>query len=308
MNNICTIVITYNVGLVYRQNFLSLVNQVEHIIIIDNNSDLITKNLLTELKNSYPQKLTVIFNSSNLGIAEAQNIGIKKANELKDFAWLLFLDHDSCPEQQMINKMLRFYDSYQNKDKVAILGAVHLDLNDPEDLPTYLISYPNRSPIKWRKIKKDDQDKYLSVWFNISSGSLIRPHVFKEIGLFREDFFIDYVDIEFCFRLKSKSVNSQILIVRDASFYHQLGNKEIIKFTELFKIKIYNYTTFRKFYYYCNRIKFSRIYFNYYPRFIIQHFIGMILSIVRVILFERQRLASTKAIIRGLIAGIHSRL
>ena len=66
-----------------------------------------------------------------------------------------------------------------------------------------------------------------SLLFGMASGSFIPNKRFKEIGLMREDFWIDYIDYEFSFRVRKQGY--KILGVGGARLNHRLGITQQIK-------------------------------------------------------------------------------
>ena len=58
----------------------------------------------------------------------------------------------------------------------------------------------------------------------ITSGALYNLKAYPKIDPFRDDFFIDYVDIEYCLRAKQNGYN--IVVNCNARLYHRLGNQQ----------------------------------------------------------------------------------
>jgi rhamnosyltransferase len=170
-NKVCAVVVTYNIGKKYIENFNSLYDQVGKVIIVDNGSGEETVEVLQDLQKKY-KNVEVIFNNENLGIGAAQNIGIKKAMR-ENFKWVLLLDHDSKLSSNMVGKLLTAYDVLfkQGINKVGIVAANPYDINSNEWI--YI-------KMKYLKLEKD-LIKFDNV---ISSGSLINLEVFKDVGLF----------------------------------------------------------------------------------------------------------------------------
>ena len=84
----------------------------------------------------------------------------------------------------------------------------------------------------------------MDIFVIISSGSLIHIDVFKKIGLFRDDFFIDYIDFEFSVRARLNDF--QISLVKDAILYHKQGNHSSHNLLFM-KIDCHNYNHLRRF-------------------------------------------------------------
>jgi rhamnosyltransferase len=72
-----------------------------------------------------------------------------------------------------------------------------------------------------------NQNNLARVDFLISSGSLVLVENFSAVGLFREDFFIDAIDLEWCFRARARGLS----IWRDAQITmpHTLGRGTLLK-------------------------------------------------------------------------------
>jgi rhamnosyltransferase len=150
-----------------------------HLIVIDNSS---TINITKPQKNLY-----YISNGKNRGIAYAQNIGIRKAKELK-CDYVIFFDQDSEFSDDFIKKMLYEYKQIKRcNDFIATLGPVIIDKNTK-------IEYKN---------KIGTNQSYSKVDTIISSGSMIEVSNFDAIGGMEEKLFIDLVDHEWCWRAKS---------------------------------------------------------------------------------------------------------
>ena len=86
------VVVTYNPEIeLFEKNIKALHAQFEHILIVDNNSRNITDIERLLLIFKYSVQLTKL--NHNMGIAYAQNLGLKQATE-KNLDWLLTMDQD----------------------------------------------------------------------------------------------------------------------------------------------------------------------------------------------------------------------
>lgn len=213
MECVSCVIVTYNTDENIFKVIENLHNQVFKIIIVDNGSNDHTRELLRRVSEKYD--VDVIYNGSNLGIATALNIGIKKAIKY-DSKWILTLDHDSIVDKSMISNMFNYYDNLKEdeKEKVSILAPEILDVSI------------NKSFYKVNNGK--DYEEKDSV---IQSGSLIKAELFKKIGYFDEDLFIYFVDIEFC--VNAITNGYKIIMVKGAKLFHEEGKKERRKFCGL---------------------------------------------------------------------------
>ena len=79
---ICAVITSFNIGNEFRENFLSYVNDLDYLVIVDNSSNEDTKEMLRDLAKDYQHKVNLVINDQNLGLARAQNIGVRIALEL----------------------------------------------------------------------------------------------------------------------------------------------------------------------------------------------------------------------------------
>jgi rhamnosyltransferase len=293
---ICGIVVTFNAGLKFKDNLLSYVDQLDYIVIVDNDSDDLTKELLKNLELEHKNKIQVILNNENLGLARAQNIGIKIALK-KDFDFVMLLDDDSIMDDNMVEILLN---SYRELNKtIQNIGIIapnicRLDINSKQ--MHYLTSSDNISFAR----KTFGKEKYLDVLTVIASGSMIKSELLKKIGLMREDFFIYYVDCEFC--LRAIDNNYRIFAVRDANLFHKIGNPKLINLWFV-NIETVNYDPSRRFIIYRNKIWTWKLYWRRIPAFVIYDFLTSIYQTLKIIIFESNKLANIQNIFKGIKAG-----
>jgi len=194
---ICAIVVTYNIGSKYRGNFNSILPQVDRVFIIDNGSDQETVSLLKKLQEENSEKVKIVFNEKNTGLAKAQNICLSHALE-EEFDWALLLDHDSWAHPDMIHNMGRALNNYPERERVGLIAPYLKEINVDRQ-PRYVVP---RYKILFERKHFSGATRFMDdVLFVIASGSLIRMDVIRKLGKFREDFFIDYIDSEFCMAL-----------------------------------------------------------------------------------------------------------
>ena len=297
LDNICAIIVTYNIGKQINDNIATYIDQVHKFYIIDNHSDDDTIEALCLLKNSY-NKISIIFNKDNQGLAAAQNIGIKLA--MKDgYDWILFLDHDSRPHENMISNMSALYNSLSEDKKqlIAIIAPRIIDINTQKE---YTILLQSRFFFKRQYCVAPYSENIVSV---MNSGSLIKTEVFTKLGLFEEKLFIDYVDHDLCLRIISNHLS--IIAVYDAIMYHELGKR---KNYNLLKISIsptfHNYL--RRYYIYRNRIYTWKKY-HYIHCFLTFDISAACYDLFRILIFENDKSIKLLYIYRGIRDSLHNK-
>ena len=187
---ISAVVVWYNPTEKEKNNIDSYLKYIDKLYIIDNSESE------NNIRNN--KKIKYVFNGENFGIAKALNIGADLA--IKDnFKWLITMDQDTSFQNDDIN---RIKDYIENNDMKNI-GIV--------------------SP--WHKTKlhvekpKEEIDYPLDV---MTSGNFLNLDIYQKIGGFREEYFIDGVDIEYCLRLKKN--NYKVLRLNNIEIIHNLGN------------------------------------------------------------------------------------
>lgn len=296
---ICAVIVTYNIGSDFTENFESLIHQTDHAVVIDNGSGPETLAMLEALNAKHRGFMTLVHNSEN-NLAKAQNIGIRKARE-GGFKWVLLLDHDSRLDHDMIGHMRAAYHDAQEREQIGILAPHIKDRNAPREhgyLKSLLIlgffrAYFNGKPVI---------DRVMSV---ISSGSLIPLDVFEATGMMDEKFIIDYLDNDFCLRLITRGY--RIMVVRDALLYHSLGECREHQVLGL-HVTSTNHSPLRRYYIYRNRLTTWRRYAFSVPAFVVYDVLASLYDMLRILLFEGQKLAKFRMIGRGMWHALCGRL
>lgn len=180
---------------------LALIGAVEaargfEVALIDNSDSAHWHRQLTDLATARDCRL--IANRENRGIAHAHNQAIDLARRC-GFARLLLLDQDSHISAASIERLNRELDRLTRAGRrVAAVGPRHVDCKDGTDLPfVRLTSALGMKPVR-------DAGPTVACDVLISSGCLFPVAQFDEIGPFDTQFFIDYVDIEWCSRARAK--------------------------------------------------------------------------------------------------------
>src|SRR5450759_761467 len=149
-------------------------------LIIWENTPIYDRDKYRILINGYKDKIVFLGTKQNEGIAYALNRSVEWSIENK-FTHILTMDQDSYWDNFEFykQKILKFF----NVSEIGIFAPVIYE-NQKRSFPelTYV---------------KDA----------ITSGSVYDLDMIKEIGLFREDFFIDAVDLEYCYWAKQNGYN-----------------------------------------------------------------------------------------------------
>ena len=207
MCKVAAIIVSYNPDSNLFDSINLLLNQVEKVIIVDNGSK---EKYVKYIKSINEDKIEIILNKENLGVATALNIGVRKALE-NGYEWILTMDQDSKASPDMVKKMFNVYNSINREERKDILSI-----------------FPNFVDERIQSIEENsNMNSYEYVDADITSGNLLRKEVFEKVGFFDDSLFIDLVDTDFCMILYEKGI--KMIKIRDAVLYHSLGESKTIK-------------------------------------------------------------------------------
>lgn len=216
--NVCAVVVTFQPNKKALQELLSsLRSQVNKIIVIDNASSENVRRWCDEcdLKDVKFYEL-----SQNFGIAHAQNYGIKISIS-ENYKYTLLLDQDSLPTQGMVVELSKGFEEISNEgEKVAAVGPYFHD-------EKYLSSsqFVKIKGLKYHVQERKEGINFVKVNHLIASGSLLSNSALNDVGLMKDDLFIDYVDIEWGLRASSFGYDSYGVF--SAIMQHNLGDSHV---------------------------------------------------------------------------------
>lgn len=207
------IIILYNPEHKHLERLIKSLKGDIHIFLVDNSPESKCNRLLF-LDQFIGVNLSYKHLNQNKGIAEAQNIALSEALQMNEISHILFLDQDSTITDDFANKMLA---EYKRIEKTGIkLAAIGPTLINSKTMEMYKIKN------SWESEAGSDfvvTDKL------ISSGMVVKKHIFRLTGLMDKSLFIDAVDFEWCWRANSKGYTC--CITKNVKMEHQVGIKTI---------------------------------------------------------------------------------
>jgi len=211
--------VTFNANPVILKSLLQkIATQVQRIVVVDNASEISPSVTLSGIESKSAIELIEL--EENYGLGLAQNTGIRKATE-HGAQFVIIFDHDSDPTEGMVEKLLAAYQQKTDEGyQVAAVGPRFVDERNVN-----LSAFVKLQGFRLRKIACPKPNSVIDVDHLISSGSLISVSTIKQVGMMREDLFIDYVDIEWCLRAK---LNGYVCFgACNAQMLHSLGERPI---------------------------------------------------------------------------------
>ena len=195
---ISAIIITYNPNIINLiNNINTFCNDVNFVILVDNSTDIQKKN---EIKNfAIISNYVYLDMFGNVGIAKALNQGIKIAKNLNS-SWALTMDQDSY----FLTGISKYKDYIKNNNNNHTLLLY----------PAFLIS---------NNIKLFFGDKFV-----MQSGNLLNIDIYNKIGTYRDDYFIDFVDYEYC--LRGNRTGYKLINISNIILEHNTGDIKYVNF------------------------------------------------------------------------------
>lgn len=207
----CIIIVTYEPALEHLSSLIKNVQTAGFLPILVDNSE---KHPLK--KGMFLGEIQMIFMEGNAGIAAAQNAGVLLAKKLGE-ELIGFFDQDSQADAELIQKLSDYTELYDG----CVVAPLALEKDTLLEYPVQRLNkmgYPKDVYVKNAKRPQ-------KVDLVISSGTMMSMKVLEKAGMFDEDFFIDFVDIEWCLRCKKAAI--PIYVLPDAVLYHKIGNETI---------------------------------------------------------------------------------
>jgi len=281
-NNTCCIIVTY-----FPENNLidKVINQMSKVIVVDNGSSPQYIIFLKQLADS--NKIILIKNEKNMGIALALNQGIKLALSL-GYLWILTLDQDTEAHKNMLQEYSRAF--LLSNCNIFIFGCNYYNVNKGK----FLYKPGDEKNNLLKKVK--------SV---ITSGTLIHKLVFDTIGYYRDDFFIDSVDHEYC--LRARKYGFDIGLLKKPLMVQYIGETKKDSLLNNF-FSGYWHKPIRNYYIARNTTKIIKMYvFSDFFR-CLRHFLRLTYKGLTIVLVEDEKKAKFLFYLKGIVHGIMDKM
>jgi rhamnosyltransferase len=250
------------------------INHVDKLLIWENTPEGEATNYMTYLEE-YKSRIILMGTRKNEGIAYALNRCVEWSLNNR-YTHMLAMDQDSLWDNfEFFKNKIQKYD---NDSGIGIFAPVIYEQhksNFPE------ITFVNDA---------------------ITSGSVYKLKMLKEIGGFREDFFIDAVDLEYCYWAKRNGYKTVVL--GDSYLKQNYGNVSEHKFLNKSYLTS-NYSAFRLFHIVRNHIflwkEFPEL-SGFQKKRILKTYI--LNRLKEILLFEKDKTRKVYSIFKGIILGV----
>ncbi|MGB2895620.1 MAG: glycosyltransferase family 2 protein [Anaerolineales bacterium] len=295
--NIGAVVVTHQPGQGLESVLRSIVGHVGEVIVVDNDSQQEIKDWLQSLTADVG--CTLLLNEQNLGVAAGLNQGIRFVAD-HGCAWALMLDQDSKPTPDMIEELCQGYSRLINPDETAILAPRIIDASTGRMAP-----FLTRSRgFLFRRVACSNA-VIEDITTAITSGTLLRIAAFNALDGYREDFFIDYVDTEFCLRLQVHGW--RLAATCSASIDHHLGKRTR---TKIGTVQVYptHHSPLRWYTIGRNRVQMLKTYAFRFPHWLVYEIVASAFITLRMLLTEEERSAKLRSSFQGTWDGLRGRM
>ncbi len=296
------IIVTFRPDDGLAERLAQVAPQVDRLIVVDN-SDTPDGQAIAAAAAA---RVDAVFESmgGNQGLARAQRRGIELALA-PEFSVsgqsvdaLLLLDQDSRPAADMVARLAGELAADPARAMVAPSLDMGLDMGPDGGGVGGAARYLSTTG-RWMTV--DAGSPPMPVVFAIASGTLIAVDWLRRIGLPRADFFIDYIDVDYC--LRARALGGQIWLVPGARLAHRLGQPTEHR---LFgrTVKANNHPPFRRYWQFRNRALCWRLHGRRERRWLTFDLIAALGELGRIILFEAEKPAKLRAALSGLWRGL----
>jgi len=206
------IVVTYRPNAAHLLRVLaSITGHTPRVILVDNTPE-------QHSAITVPKGVQCITLGKNLGIAAAQNIGIRQAlDQGAEIVWLS--DQDTVYPAHFLNAMLQALGTCQARGMaLAALAPSYFDTHKGT-----VQAFVRHAPFTQFFTP---QSGLHPVSHAIASGTLIPSQTLRTIGLMQESLFIDWVDLEWCWRAKNQ-YGYQTMCTGDVVIEHTMGDASV---------------------------------------------------------------------------------
>ena len=278
-HNTCAIIVAYCPDAHFPDRLEKVVAQFSLTIIVDNASSDPSAKMLRIL--SATPNVVLLTNTSNLGIAAALNQGLMLALE-RDFEWGLTLDQDTLVYPDLRDTLSTIYVNNDMGDIIA--GGNYWNVHRRKN---FISCSPGKAAVERTTL--------------ITSGTLLSIALVKRIGGFREDYFIDSVDHEFC--LRARAHGCRILMCCKPVMSQSIGvAKEQNGWIS--GLASFNHSPFRKYFIARNATATIKSYFFREPAWAVRQVCRLVFDFASILLLEHDKGKKVQAFLVGLAHGV----
>lgn len=255
------------------------------IIVVDNDSRNESELELRKWSSQHnARQIMFIETGLNSGYAGGNNVGIKAALKDPEVDYVWVLNNDTIIDQNALKELVN---KAESDDKIGICGSKLMYAWNPQQVQALGGTYnPWLAQVGAIRNECDlDQLDYV-----VGASMFFRAKMLKEIGLFCEEYFLYFEELDFAERIKGKY--TQACAVKSI-VYHKEGQS-----TNISCKKSNDSSMLSDYYALKNRILFTR---KYHPLFLLNAYLSLLVAILN--RFRRKQYSRIPMILK-IIFGI----
>lgn len=284
--SILAIVVTYHPDSSFPERFECLREQVDALLVVDNNSGPAAVSMLREAAARL--KLDLILNSQNIGLGAALNMGVAHAIA-NGYGWALLFDQDTVPGSEVFRGLQEAYDDFPAKDKLAVIGSNYREAQTGN----LRFSKQVMNGCSWKERR-----------VVITSGSLLSLQAYQALGPFKDEYFVDCIDLEYCLRARCQGF--KVIVTSKSLMIHDVG-KPSRHHLPWQRIEVSNHNRLRRYYMVRNNIDLAKKYILREPAWVLASLWTRFKSTLLLCIFEGDKVAKLRYSALGLLDGFFSK-
>jgi rhamnosyltransferase len=288
----CGVVVTYNPGPEVPENLAAMVRECARVFVVDNGSPSASQAALAAVPG-----VELVPLGENVGLAAALNRGVDRAVGA-GFEWAVTFDQDSRPE---VNFLQALWARHLELPAAAVIGPMIVEPGVGSSSYRWVRRHPRW---RWRFQRARDEVALADVTMVVTSGSLLDLAFWRRLERFDEGLFIDYVDIDYCLRVLE--AGRRVAVAPRAVLRHRLGARQSVRAWGR-EWRPMHHAAFRHYYMARNRVILWRRHAWREPHWAAFDLSFALYNYTRVLLFEDQRWAKCRAVMRGTLHGLLGR-
>ena len=277
---LCAVIVSYYPDDSFTSRIEHLASQVTKVFLVDNaTTGPACKAIEAAAQNS---RVEVLRNTTNRGVAGGLNTGLAKV--LKEgYEWALLFDQDTLPHLGLANRLLDLWEKLPDQPPPAVLGCNYID------------QHRNQPALRCPEGAEFCGQKAV-----IISGTLLSLAAYQAIGPFREAFFMDLVDTDFCYR--ARRLGFGVYAACEPLMQHAVGRASSHDFLG-HRVWMTNHPAWRRYLMARNSVILHAEYDKPDMRWLLRTLSKQLKKSIYILLYEQDSLAKVAAMWRGFRDG-----
>jgi GT2 family glycosyltransferase len=199
--------------------------KIDEIVVVNNDEADVDRQRLSQNLRSLDPAVTIVDTGRNLGFSGGMNVGIRRALD-QGATHVLLVNSDVVVPPDCVGHLER---GLETEPGSGIAGPVVLSRSNPDQIASLGMSYALRSGrMRHRGYGEPAGSLNLPPHLKVDAVGgcliLVAREVFDTVGLFDEDYFFTFEDLDFC--LRASTAGFSTVLVASARVYHE-GSRSI---------------------------------------------------------------------------------